>query len=201
MRLEGFDVVSCTDEIRELDEYRGVVGTLRAYEAIRNGGDEPVTRRVMLVGEDLSRLPEDSEREIVLDTVLTLTRSESQPIERLVARAILEAEGRERRVARSWRTHGLERAWAYVGLDGDGAPAPGSSWRDPDAIRRRIEPRNCVALMALKPPGTQANRQPLPFYDHQGQVRCATCDSVKRIVVATSTSADMGCPVYCPRCG
>ena len=98
LRLEGFDTVSCTDETRELDEYRGVVGTLRAYEAIRSGGDEPVIRRVTLVRENLPRLPCAGERQIVLDTSLALTRSESQPIERLVARAILEADGCERRV-------------------------------------------------------------------------------------------------------
>lgn len=201
LRLEGFDTVSCTDETRELTEYRGVVGTLRAYEAIRIGGDEPVVRRVTLVREDLSGLPYAGERQIVLDISLTLTRSESQPIERLVARAILEAEGRQRRVARCWRTHGLERAWAYIGLNGDSAPAPRSSRRDPDAIRRHVEPRNCVALMALKHPGRPADPQPLPFYDHRGQVRCAKCDSVKQIAMATGTPASPECPAFCPRCG
>ena len=201
LRLEGFDTVSCTDDTRELGEYRGVVGTLRAYEALRTGGDEPVIRRVTLVREDLSRLPCAGERQIVVDTSLTLTQSENQPIERLVARAILEADGCERRVARCWRTHGLERAWAYIGLDGDSAPAPRSSWRDPDSIRRHVEPRNCVALMALKHPSTPADHQPLPFYDHHGQVRCATCDSVKQITMATGTPADMGRPVLCPQCG
>ena len=199
LRLEGFDTVSCTEETRELGEYRGVVGTLRAYEALRTGGDVPVTRRVTLVTEDLSALPYAGERQIVLDTSLTLTRSESQPIERLVARAILEADGYERRVARCWRTHGLERAWAYIGLDS--APAPRSAWRNPDAIRRHVEPRNCVALMALKHTGTPADPQSLPFYDHHGQVRCARCDSVKQIAVATGTPADTARRVFCPRCG
>lgn len=201
LRLEGFDTVSCTDETRELGEYRGVVGTLRAYEALRTGGDEPVVRRVTLVTDDLSGLPYAGERQIVLDTSLTLTRSESQPIERLVARAILDAEGRELRVARSWQTDGLQRAWAYIGLDGTSAPAPRSSWRDADAVRRHVDPRNCVALMALKPPGTPADRQPTPYYDHHGQVRCAKCDSVMQTAVAEGTRADMGRPVLCPQCG
>ncbi|MDE0006608.1 MAG: hypothetical protein OXQ29_28295 [Rhodospirillaceae bacterium] len=31
--LEGFDVVTCTDRTRELVEYRGIAGTMRAYKA------------------------------------------------------------------------------------------------------------------------------------------------------------------------
>lgn len=158
-------------------------------------------RRVTLVREDLSGLPYAGERQIVLDASLTLTRSESQPVERLVARAILEADGCERRVGRCWRTHGLERAWAYIGLDSDSAPAARNSWRDPDAIRRHVEPLNCVALMALKHPGSPADRQPTPYYDHHGQLRCAKCDSVMQIAMAKGTPADMGRPVFCPQCG
>ena len=45
LRLEGFDTVTCTGETRELREYRGVAETLRACEALRADGDDPVTPR------------------------------------------------------------------------------------------------------------------------------------------------------------
>lgn len=87
LRLEGFDVVTCTDRTRELGEYRGIAGTMRAYEALRTGGDDTVVRRVTLVQEHL-RLPAgESTRQVLLDVKLELTRTESQPLERLVARA------------------------------------------------------------------------------------------------------------------
>ena len=102
LRLEGFDTLTCTDRTRDLREYRGVTGTLRAYEALRVGGDDVVTRTVTLVRERLSLPGGAVTRKVLLDAKVTLTRTESQPAERLAARAVLEAAGRERRVARAW---------------------------------------------------------------------------------------------------
>ena len=65
LRLEGFDTVTFTDDTKELQEYRGGVGTLRAYEALRIGGDDPVTRTVTLVRERTELPAGDVTREIL----------------------------------------------------------------------------------------------------------------------------------------
>ncbi len=122
LRLEGFDTVTCTGRTTDLQEYRGVAGTLRAYEALRVGGDDVVTRTVTLVQERLSLPGGEVARKILLDAKVALTRTESQPAERLAARAVLEATGRERRVAEldriedkevrmCWRRPGGNAAW------------------------------------------------------------------------------------------
>ena len=138
LRLEGFDVVTCTDRTRELGEYRGIAGTMRAYEALRTGGDDTVVRRVTLVQEHL-RLPAgESTRQVLLDVKLDLTRTESQPLERLVARAWRAGHGTRRRVALACGhvgDSGLERAWAHIDIDPTARPLPRCAWSHGAAVQ------------------------------------------------------------------
>ena len=145
LRLEGFDTVACTDDTKELHEYRGIAGTLRRYEALRTGGDDLVTRRVTLVRRSIE-LPDGAEKsEVLVDAALQLTRTESQPIERLAARAVFDALGETRRAGTAAARH--ERL--------------------------------------------------MPFYDHEGRLRCPVCDAVKRVAAPATRR---GCPIFCPRC-
>ena len=144
LRLEGFDTVTCTGDTKELQEHCGIVGTLRAYEALRAGGDDPVTRTVTLVRERTGLPAGDVTRQIAVDVRLTLTRSESQPAERLAARAVLEATGLERRVARAWgNTAGapVDSVWLHIDIDGDAEPLP----RMPGPTRTQSPPASRAA--------------------------------------------------------
>ena len=190
LRLEGFDVVTCTNRTRELGEYRGSTGTMRAYEALRTGGSDTVVRRVTLVKEHL-RLPTgESTRQILLDVKLDLTRTESQPLERLVARAWHAGHGTHRRVALAYGhldDSGLERAWAHIDIDPAARPLVRSAWSDDAAVRTSIDARNCIAQVVLKQPDAVIAETALPagyraaaFYDEEGQVRCVGCDRLKR---------------------
>ena len=212
LRLEGFDTVTCTGDTRELQEYCGVVGTLRAYEALRAGGDDTVTRTVTLVRERTELPAGDVTRQIAVDVKLTLTRSESQPAERLAARAVLEATGLERRVARAWgRTTGapVEPVWLHVDIDGDAEPLPRDAWSDQDAIAARLESRNRIDRIVLKDPRAPVGRRTAtppwchraPFYDHEGRVRCFGCDGIKYTLVHDSRRPPRMPPLaYCPNC-
>ena len=190
LHLEGFDTVTCTDDTRELREYRGVVGTLRAYEALRIGGDDIVTRTVTLVRERTELPAGDVTRELEIDVKLTLTRSESQPAERLAARAVLEATGLERRVARARGTTAgapVDPVWLHIDIEGDAEPLPRDAWTDQDVIAARLDGRNRIDRIVLKAPRVPVGRQTAvppwcrraPFYDHDGQVRCFGCDGIK----------------------
>ena len=211
LRLEGFDTVTCTDRTRDLREYRGVTGTLRAYEALRVGGDDVVTRTVTLVQERLSLPGGEAARKILLDTKVTLTRTKSQPAERLAARAVLEASGRERRVARAWgNTAGtpLEPVWLHIDIEPDAEPLPRDAWSDRAAVDSRLDGRNRVARIVLKDPHTPVRREAAPtwcrhaaFCDHDGQVHCIECDGLKYVVAhGNRRPPRIGCPAYCPNC-
>ena len=211
LRLEGFDTVTCTDRTRELREYRGVTGTLRAYEALRIGGDDVVTRTVTLVRERMSLPGGEVARKILLDAKVTLTRTESQPAERLAARAVLEAAGRERRVARArGDTPGtpLELVWLHIDIEPDNEPLPRDAWSDRAAVDSRLDGRNRVARIVLKDPHTPMRREAAPawcrhapFYDHDGRVRCIECDGLKYMVAHDNRRPPRnGCPAYCPNC-
>ncbi len=195
LRLEGFDTVTCGNG-RCFGEYRGIAADLREYTALRIGGETPVTRRVTLA-EKRVRLPEGTTvARILLDTRVRLTRTESQPVERLVAQAIRAACGEERRVARSWsgtEARGLERAWVHVEIDGPMLVVPPTRWRDQAAIKAGVDPRNCIAQVCAKAPGEPASGPVLPFYDHAGVERCPRCDAPKRTVFGAR-------PSFCPRC-
>ena len=202
LRLEGFDTVACTDDTKELHEYRGIAGTMRRYEAMRTGGDDLVTRRVTLVRRSVE-LPDGADKaKVLVDAALQLTRTESQPIERLAARAVFDALGKTRRAARAWTgppTPGIDRAWLHIETDGPFDILPRAAWTDQAAIADHVDPRNCLSLMALKPPGTAAARHErlMPFYDHEGRLRCPVCDAVKRVAPPATRR---GCPIFCPRC-
>lgn len=212
LRLEGFDTVTCTGDTRELREYRGVVGTLRAYEALRMGGDAPVIRTVTLVRERTELPAGDVTREIALDVKLTLTRSESQPAERLAARAVLEATGIERRVARAWGNAAgapVEPVWLHIDIDGDAEPLPRDAWTDQDAIAARLGNRNRIDRIVLKDPRPPVGRRTAtppwchraPFYDHEGRVRCFGCDGIKYTPVHDCRRPPRTPPLaYCPNC-
>ena len=167
LRLEGFDTLTCTDRTRDLREYRGVTGTLRAYEALRVGGNDIVTRTVTLVRERLSPPGGEVARQILLDAKVALTRSESQPAERLAARALLKASGRERRVARAWGdTAGtpLEPVWLHIDIEHDSEPLPRGAWSDRAAVDSRLDGRNCVARIVLKDPHAPMRREAAPAW-------------------------------------
>ncbi len=211
LRLEGFDTVTCTGDTRELQEYRGVVGTLRAYEALRTGGDDPGTRTVTLVRERTELPAGDVTRRIALDVKLTLTRSESQPAERLAARAVLEATGLERRVARAWGNAAgapVEPVWLYIDIDGGADPLPPDAWTDQDAIAARLESRNRIDRIVLKDPRAPVGQRTAtppwcrqaPFYDHEGRVRCFACDGIKYALEEDSRRPPRMPPAYCPSC-
>ncbi len=211
LRLEGFDTVTCTDRTRELQEYRGVTGTLRAYEALRVGGDDVVTRTVTLVQERLSLPDGEAARTILLDARVALTRTGSQPAERLAARVVHEASGRERRVARAWGdTAGtaLEPVWLHIDIERDTEPLPRDAWSDRAAVDSRLDSRNRVARVALKDPHTPLRRKAAPawyrhapFYDHDGRMRCIECDGLKYFVAHDNRRPlRIGCPAYCPDC-
>ena len=211
LRLEGFDTLTCTDRTRDLREYRGVTGTLRAYEALRVGGDDVVTRTVTLVRERLSLPGGAVTRKVLLDAKVTLTRTESQPAERLAARAVLEVSGRERRVALAWGdTAGtpLESAWLHIDIERDSEPLPRGAWSDRAAVDSRLDGRNRVARIVLKDPHTPMRREAAPawcrhapFYDHDGRVRCIECDGLKYIVAHDNRRPPRnGRPAYCPNC-
>ena len=212
LRLEGFDTVACTDRTRELGEYRGIAGTMRAYEALRTGGNDTVVRRVTLVQEHL-RLPAgESTCQVLLDVKLDLTRTESQPLERLVARAWRAGHGSRRRVALACGhvgDSGLERAWAHVDIDPAASPLVRNAWSDGAAVRKRIDSKNCVGQVVLKPPDAVIAETALPaayqaaaFYDHEGRVRCVRCDRLKRMTVPDSGPPRWpGRPFECPNCG
>ena len=202
LRLEGFETVACTDATKELREYRGIAGTMRRYEAMRTGGDDFVVRRVTLVRRSVEPPDGADTAEILVDATLRLTRTESQPIERLAARAVFDALGKTRRAARAWTgppTPGIDRAWLHIDADGPFHDLPRAAWTDQVAIAAHVDARNCVSLMALKPPGTPAARHErvMPFYDHEGRLRCPVCDAVKRIA---RRGSGRGCPIFCPRC-
>ena len=211
LRLEGFDVVTCTDRTRELSEYRGITGTMRAYEALRTGGSDTVVRRVTLVKEHL-RLPAgESTRQVLLDVKLDLTRTESQPLERFVARAWHAGHGTRRRVAPAYGhvdDSGLERAWAHIDIDPAARPLVRSAGSDDSAVRTSIDARNCIAQIVLKQPDAVIAETALPvpyraaaFYDEEGQMRCVWCDRLKRVTVHDSASPLwMGRPLECPNC-
>ena len=211
LRLEGFDVVTCTDRTRELGEYHGIAGTIRAYEALRTGGNDTVVRRVTLV-HDHVRLPGgESTRQVLLDVKLDLTRTESQPLERLVARAWRAGHGSRRRVALACGHvghSGLERAWAYVDIDPAARPLPRNIWSDDAAVRTSIDARNCIVQVVLKQPDAVIADTALPapyraaaFYDDEGQMRCVRCDRLKRVTVHDSEPPPwMDSPPYCPNC-
>ena len=212
LRLEGFDTVTCTGETRELQEYRGIAGTLRAYEALRTGGDDPVTRTVTLVRERTQLPAGDVTRRIALDIELTLTRSESQPAERLAARAVLEETGLERRVARAWGNAAgapVEPVWLHIDIDGAAAPLPPDAWTDQDAIAARLDSRNCIDRIVLKDPQAPVGRRTAtppwcrqaPFYDHEGRVRCFACDGIKHALADGSRRPSRTSPLaQCPSC-
>ena len=184
---------------------------MRAYEALRTGGNDPVVRRVTLVQEHL-RLPAgESTRQVLLDVKLDLTRSESQPLERLVARAWHAGNGSRRRVALACGhvgDSGLERAWAHIDIDPAARPLSRSAWTDGAAVRRGIDARNCVAQVVLKQPDAAIDETALPaayraaaFYDDEGQVRCVRCDLLKRMTVPDSEPPlRLGRPLECPNC-
>ena len=209
LRLEGFDVVACTDRTRELGEYRGIAGTMRAYEALRTGGKDTVVRRVTLVKEHLQLPAGESIYQVLLDVKLDLTRTESQPLERLVARAWHAGHGARRRVALAYGhvgDSGLERAWAHIDIDPAARPLVRSAWSHDAAIRKSIDKRNCIAQVVLKQPDAviaetalAAEYRTAAFYDDEGQVRCVWCDRLKRITVHDSESSPrMGRPLDCP---
>ena len=211
LRLEGFDVVTCTDRTRELGEYRGIAGTMRAYEALRAGGSDTVVRRVTLVKEHLVLPAGESTRQVLLDVKLDLTRTESQRLERLVARAWHAGHGARRRVALAYGhvgDSGLERAWAHIDIDPAARPLARSAWSDDAAIRKSIDARNCIAQVVLKPPDAVIVETALPvayrsaaFFDDEGQVRCVWCDRLKRMTVHDSESPlRMGRRPECPNC-
>ena len=211
LRLEGFDVVTCTNRTRELGEYRGIAGTMRAYEALRTGGNDNVVRRVTLVREHV-RLPAgENTRQVLLDVKLDLTRTESQPLERLVARAWRAGHGTRRRVALAFGhvgDSGLERAWAHIDVDPAARPLARSAWSDGAAVRTRIEARNCVGQVVLKQPDATIVETALPaayraatFYDDEGRVRCVRCDRLKRWTAPDSgPSLRLDRPPECPNC-
>ena len=211
LRLEGFDVVTCTDRTRELGEYRGIAGTMRAYEALRTGGNDTVVRRVTLVQEHL-RLPVgESTRQVLLDVKLDLTRTETQPLERLVARAWRAGHGSPLRVALACGhvgDSGLERAWAHIDIDPSASPLVRNAWSDGAAIRTSIDARNCIAQVVLKQPDAVIAETVLPaayrtaaFHDDEGQVRCVRCDRLKRMTVPDGKPpVRLGRPLYCPNC-
>ena len=211
LRLEGFDVVTCTDRTRELGEYRGIAGAMRAYEALRTGGNDTVVRRVTLVQDRVRLLAGESTREILLDVKLDLTRTESQPLERLVARAWRAGHSSRRRVALACGhvgDSGLKRAWAHIDIDPTARPLERSAWSDSAAIRKRIDSRNCVGQIVLKPPDAVIDETALPaayraaaFYDDEGQVRCVRCDRLKRMIVPRSEPPFwLGRPLECTNC-
>ncbi len=211
LRLEGFDVVTCTDRTRELGEYRGIAGTMRAYEALRTGGSDTVVRRVTLVKEHLKLPAGESTYQILLDVKLDLTRTESQPFERLVARAWHAGHDTRRRVAPAYGhvdDSGLERAWAHIDIDPAARPLVRSAWSDDAAVRTSINTRNCVAQVGLKQPDAVIAETALPagyraaaFYDEEGQMRCVWCDRLKRMTVHDSESPLWtGRPLECPNC-
>ena len=212
LRLEGFDTVTCTGDTKELQEYRGVVGTLRAYEALRAGGDDRVTRTVTLVRERTELPAGDVTREVALDVKLTLTRSGSQPAERLAARAVLEATGIERGVARAWGNAAgapVEPVWLHIDIDGDAEPLPPDAWTNQDAIAARLESRNRIDRIVLKDPRPPVGRRTAtppwcrraPFYDHEGRVRCFACDGIKHTPVHEGRRPPRTPPLaYCPNC-
>ena len=211
LRLEGFDVVTCTDRTRELGEYRGIAGTMRAYEALRTGGSDTVVRRVTLVKEHLKLPAGESTYQILLDMKLDLTRTESQPLERLVARAWHAGHGTHRRVAPAYGhvdDSGLERAWAHIDIDPAARPLVRSAWSDDAAVRTSIDARNCIAQVVLKQPDAVIAETALPvayraaaFYDEEGQMRCVWCDRLKRMTVHDSESPLWtGRPLECPNC-
>ena len=211
LRLEGFDVVTCTERTREHAEYRGIAGTMRAYEALRTGGSDMVVRRVTLVKEHLALPAGKSTYQVLLDVKLDLTRTESQPLERLVARAWRAGHGSRRRVALVNRHVGdsrLQRAWAHIDIDPAARPLVRSAWSDDAAVRTSIGTRNCIAQVVLKQPDAVIAETALPpaywaaaFYDEEGQVRCVRCDRPKRMTVQ-----DSGSPLWtdrppgCPNC-
>ena len=211
LRLEGFDVVTCTDRTRELVEYRGIAGTMRAYEALRTGGSDTVVRRVTLVQDRVRLLAGESTREILLDVKLDLTRTESQPLERLVARAWRAGHGAHRRVALACGhvgDAGLERAWAHIDIDPAARPLVRSAWTDGAAVRTSIDARNCVGQVVLKQAHAVIAETALPapyrvtaFYDDEGQERCVRCNRLKRMTVPSSEPPlRLGGPLECPNC-
>ena len=211
LRLEGFDVVTCTDQTQELGEYRGIVGTMRAYEALRTGGSDIVVRRVTLVKNHLELPAGKSTYEVLLDVKLALTQTESQPLERLVARACRAGHGTHRRVARACGhvgDSGLERAWAHVDIDPAARPLARSAWSNDAAIRAGVGTRNSVAQVVLKRPGAIIAETVLPvayraaaFYDDEGQVRCVRCDHLKRMGTQESEPPGrIGGRLECPNC-
>ena len=211
LRLEGFDVVSCTDRTLELGQYRGIAGTMRAYEAFRTGGSDTVVRRVTLVKQHLVLPASESAYEALLDVQLELTRTESQPLERLVARAWHAGHGARRRVALACGHAGdsrLERAWAHIDIDPAARPLVRSAWTDDSTVRAGIETRNCIAQVVLKEPEAAIAETALPaayraaaFFDDEGQVRCVWCDRLKRLPLHDSQSPLwMDRPPYCPHC-
>ena len=211
LRLEGFDVVTCTDRTRELGEYRGIAGTMRAYEAFRVGGSDTVFRRVTLVKQHVELPAGESTYQILVDVKLDLTRTESQPLERLVARAWRAGHDSRRRVALACGhvgDSGLERAWAHIDIDPAARPLARSAWSDGAAVRTSIEARNCVAQVALKRPDAAIAETALPsayraaaFYDDEGQVRCVRCDRLKRMTVPDGEPPlRLGRPLECPHC-
>ena len=211
LRLEGFDVVTCTVQTQELGEYRGIAGTMRAYEALRTGGSDIVVRRVTLVKKHLELPAGKSTYEVLLDVKLALTQTESQPLERLVARACRAGHGAHRRVARACGhvgDSGLERAWAQVDIDPAARPLARSAWSNDGAIRAGVGTRNSVAQVVLKRPGAIIAETVLPvayraaaFYDDEGQVRCVRCDHLKRMGTQESEPPGrIGRRLECPNC-
>ena len=211
LRLEGFDVVACTDRTRELVEYRGIAGTMRAYEALRTGGSDTVVRRVTLVKERLELPAGASTYEVLLDVKLALKRTESQPLERLVARAWRTGHGVHRRVARACGhvgDSGLEWAWAHIDIDPGAIPLARRAWTNDAAIGASVGTRNCVAQVVLKQPGAVLAETALPaayraaaFYDDEGQVRCVRCDHLKRMGTQESELPErMACRLECSNC-
>ena len=211
LRLEGFDVVSCTDRTLEFGRYRGIAGTMRAYEAFRTGGSDTVVRRVTLLKQHLVLPAGESAYEALLDVQLELTRTESQPLERLVARAWHAGHGTHRRVALACGhpgDAGLERAWAHIDINPAARPLVRSAWSDGAAVRASTDARNCVAQVVLKAPDAAIAETALPaayraaaFYDDEGQVRCVWCDWRKRMPLRDSQSPNwMDRPPCCPHC-
>ena len=165
LRLEGFDVVTCTDRTRELGEYRGIAGTMREYEALHIGGNATVVRRPTLVQECVLLPAGKSTRQVLFDLKLDLTRTESQPLERLVARAWRAGHGSRRRVPLACGHVGdsaLERAWAHIDIDPAASPLVRNAWTDGPAVRKRIDSKNCVGQVVLKPPAAVIPETALP---------------------------------------
>ena len=145
----------------------GFAGTMRAYEALRTGGNDTVVRRVTLVQEHV-RLPAGGEHPArsLLDVKLDLTRTESQPLERLVARAWRAGHGARRRGRAGRSDTSATPASSGPGPTSTSIPPPDHSraahWSDGTAVRTRIEARNCVGQVVLKQPDAAIAETALP---------------------------------------